>query len=93
MVKNHMHVMESASRSISLLLQRNVDKFLAAFKTCFDAVTAEPECIFFEVFHDIKISGHLQFVESLSKSKEWFINVKFRRETLDQSKTVSSRVI
>lgn len=70
------HVQEShAFHGISLhvnitVAPENVDKFLAAFKTCFDAVTAEPECTFFEVFHDVDNPGTFRFVENWSKDKE-----------------------
>ena len=70
------HVQDShAFHGISLhvnitVAPENVDKFLAAFKTCFDAVTAEPECTFFEVFHDVDNPGDFRFVENWSKDKE-----------------------
>ncbi|KAF6238116.1 hypothetical protein HO173_003750 [Letharia columbiana] len=72
------HIQDShAFHGISLhvnitVAPENVDKFLAAFKICFDAVTAEPECTFFEVFHDADNPGHFRFVENWSKDEEWF---------------------
>ncbi len=53
----------------------NADKFLAAFKPCFDAVTAEPECTFFEVYRDADTPGRFMWVENWSKDKEWFFKV------------------
>ena len=47
-----------------------IDEFLSHFKVCFDAVTAEPECIFFEVFHDAEHPGHFRWVEDWSKDVE-----------------------
>lgn len=70
------HIQDShAFHGISLhvnitVAPENVDKFLAAFKPCFDAVTAEPECTFFEVFHDQDNPGRFRFVENWSKDKE-----------------------
>ena len=54
----------------------NIDKFLAAFKACFDAVTAEPECTYFEVFQDSDTPGRFKWVENWSKDKEWFFKVR-----------------
>ena len=53
----------------------NAEKFLALLKPCFDAVTAEPECLFFEVFQDPEEPGSFRFVENWSKDKEWLITV------------------
>lgn len=48
----------------------HIDEFLPHFKACFDAVTAEPECIFFEVFHDAEHPGHFHWVEDWNKDVE-----------------------
>ena len=53
----------------------NADKFLAAFKTCFDHVTAEPDCTFFELYRDADKPGHFQWVENWSKDQDWFFKV------------------
>ena len=53
----------------------NTDKFLEYMKPCFDAVTAEPECMSFQVFHDAEQPGYFRFVENWSKDKEWLIKV------------------
>ena len=53
----------------------NTDKFLEHMKPCFDAVTAEPECMSFQVFHDPEQPGYFRFVENWSKDKEWLIKV------------------
>ena len=53
----------------------NVEKFLELLKPCFDAVTAEPECMGFEVFHDPEQPGYFRFVEHWTKDKEWLIKV------------------
>ena len=45
----------------------HIDEFLSHYKACFDAVTAEPECIFFEVFHDAEHPGHFRWVEDWNK--------------------------
>ncbi|KAI1824580.1 hypothetical protein F4861DRAFT_505502 [Xylaria intraflava] len=50
----------------------NIDGFLAAFKPVFDRVTAEPECLFFEMYHSPQEPGKLSWVENWSKSPEWF---------------------
>jgi quinol monooxygenase YgiN len=53
----------------------NIDAFLAAFRPCYEAVTAEPDCTYFEVFHSLDEPGVFRFVENWSKSPEWFREV------------------
>ena len=53
----------------------NAEKFLDAFKTCFDLVTKEPQCTFFEVFRDPETPGRFKWVENWSKGREWFFEV------------------
>ena len=48
----------------------HIDEFLSHYKACFDAVTAEPECMFFEVFHDAEHPGHFRWVEDWNKDVE-----------------------
>lgn len=55
----------------------NRTAFLEHFKPCFEAVRAEKECTFFEVFSDPDDEGHLSWVENWSKGKEWFMAVCF----------------
>ena len=70
------HAFHGISLQVSITVApENIDKFLAALKPCYDAVTAEPECTFFEVFHDMDTPGRFRFVENWSKSKEWFLKV------------------
>ena len=70
------HAFHGISLQVSITVApENIDKFLAALKPCYDAVTAEPDCTFFEVFHDMDTPGHFRFVENWSKSKEWFLKV------------------
>ena len=64
----------------------HIDEFLSHFKVCFDAVTAEPECIFFEVFHDAEHPGHFRWVEDWNKDVE----VRYISELLSPT---ASRVI
>ncbi|KAI1467860.1 uncharacterized protein F4812DRAFT_459144 [Daldinia caldariorum] len=51
----------------------NVEKFLASFKPVFDVVTAEPECLFFEVYKSAEEPGKLSWVENWSKDVQWFL--------------------
>jgi hypothetical protein len=53
----------------------NVSKFLEAFQTIFDTVTAEPELLYFEVFQDPNDAGHLSWVENWNASVEWLSTV------------------
>lgn len=88
------HAFHGISFHVSITVApENVDKFLAALKPCFDAVTAEPENTFFEVFHDVDNPGHFRFVENWSKDQEWFMKVRPRYQRLDCSQIAASAVV
>jgi hypothetical protein len=53
----------------------NVDAFLEALKPAYDAVTAEPECIFFEVYTSASEPGVIKYVENWNASMEWLMSV------------------
>ncbi|MCJ1279104.1 hypothetical protein MMC21_006928 [Puttea exsequens] len=50
----------------------NVAAFLEAFRPTYELVVKEPECTYFELFHEADDPGHFRIVENWSKSKEWF---------------------
>jgi quinol monooxygenase YgiN len=52
----------------------NVAAFLAALKPCWDAVVAEKECVFFEVFQ--KEPGEFCFIENWHASMEHLMTVR-----------------
>ena len=62
------------------LLPSNVETFLTHFRPAFEAVVAEPECTFFELFTDPENPGTLHWVESWTKSKEWLFEVQLKKE-------------
>jgi len=62
-----------------IMAPENVDKFLAAFKPCFDLVTAKAECTYFKVFHDPNTPGHFTWVEHRSRDKNWLMKVSTSR--------------
>ncbi|KAI0387162.1 hypothetical protein F5Y04DRAFT_78028 [Hypomontagnella monticulosa] len=51
----------------------NVEKFLVAFKAIFDLVSAEPECLFFEVYRSVEEPGKIRWVENWSKDTQWLM--------------------
>jgi quinol monooxygenase YgiN len=55
----------------------NTDAFLKAFKPCYDAVIAEPECKFFEVAISTDVPGQFTFWEGWTIGKEEFMEVRF----------------
>ena len=57
----------------------NVNKFFEAFRPTYELVTAEPECTYFELFHEADNPGHFRIVESWSKSKEWFFAEQLKK--------------
>lgn len=65
------HAFHGISLHVNIIVApENVDKFLAAFETCFDVVIAKFECYFFEVFQDLNNPDNFRFVENWSKDKE-----------------------
>ncbi|OAQ60544.1 antibiotic biosynthesis monooxygenase domain-containing protein [Pochonia chlamydosporia 170] len=58
----------------------NVDAFLAAFRPVYEAVVAEPDCSFFEVFYSLDEPGVFRFVENWNKSREWFLENQLTKE-------------
>ena len=55
----------------------NRTAFLEAFKPCFEAVRAEKECLFFEIYSDPDDAGHFSWVENWSKGVEWFMTASY----------------
>ncbi|KAK5625829.1 hypothetical protein RRF57_001545 [Xylaria bambusicola] len=58
----------------------NVDGFFTAFKPVFDKVTAEPECLFFEVYLTPSTPGKISWVENWSKSPDWFLKEQITKD-------------
>jgi hypothetical protein len=54
----------------------NVPAFLKALKPAYDAVIAEPECVFFEVYQSPTTPGQIKFIENWDASVEWLMNVR-----------------
>jgi hypothetical protein len=54
----------------------NVDAFLEALKPAYDAVIAEPENVFFQVFQNPQNPGEFKFIENWNGSVEWFMSVR-----------------
>lgn len=55
----------------------NIEKFFEALKPAYDAVIAEPECVFFEVYQSSSEPGVIKFVENWNASLEWLMDVSF----------------
>ena len=53
----------------------NKEAFLAAAKPVFDAVTAEPENTFFEVFEAEDEPGCMHWVENWNQTTNWLMEV------------------
>ncbi|GAQ02942.1 hypothetical protein ALT_0263 [Aspergillus lentulus] len=54
----------------------NLPTFWKAFKPVYEAVIAEPECTFFEVYQDPENPGAITWVENWSKPMEWLVEVQ-----------------
>ncbi|KAK5446566.1 hypothetical protein LTS15_009498 [Exophiala xenobiotica] len=50
----------------------NIEPFLKALRPCWTACCQEPECIFFDVYHDPSEPGTFRFVETWTKDEDWF---------------------
>ncbi|KAI9710986.1 MAG: hypothetical protein M1820_002424 [Bogoriella megaspora] len=59
---------------------RNEQQFLAALRPAFDAVVAEPECTFCEIYKNTDKPGQFRFVENWRASKEWVIEVQLQKQ-------------
>ena len=55
-----------------------LDAFFEAFKPAYEAVTAEPENVFFEVYQDPHVPGKLKLVENWNASLEWLTTVRIK---------------
>jgi len=57
----------------------NTSKFLEALKPCWEKVTAESECLFFDVFQDPTKPGRFKFLEVWSEDRKWFEEVQMKK--------------
>ncbi|KAJ5088626.1 hypothetical protein N7456_012242 [Penicillium angulare] len=58
----------------------NVEKFFEYMKPAYDAVIAEPECRFFEIYQDPKEPGTLSWVENWDATPEWLVQTQLQRD-------------
>jgi len=58
----------------------NVTKFLEILRPAYEAVIAEPECTFFEVFIDPDQPGVIHWVEGWAKDKVWLLSVQMQKD-------------
>lgn len=55
---------------------RDIPKFLAAFRTCFEECKKEPELERFEVFDISAEKGEFCWIETWRGDQDWFCNVR-----------------
>ena len=53
----------------------DVPKFFEHFKSIFEKVTAEPDCVYFEIFQDPEDPGKISWIENWDKSPAWMMEV------------------
>ncbi|KAH7394307.1 hypothetical protein BKA66DRAFT_438668 [Pyrenochaeta sp. MPI-SDFR-AT-0127] len=58
----------------------NAQKFLELFRSIYETVSAEPECVFFEVYQNPATPGEFKFVENWNGTQEWFREVQMQKE-------------
>lgn len=67
----------SVSLHVSITVApENTAKFLDLLKPVYDLVSAEPECVFFEVFQNPAVPGEFKFVENWHATVEWVRDVR-----------------
>ncbi|KAH7324978.1 hypothetical protein B0I35DRAFT_449760 [Stachybotrys elegans] len=72
--------LEGISLHVSVTISpENVTRFFEFFKPVYEAVIAEPECSFFEVYQSPEDPGALHWVENWSQSVEWLIKVQLTK--------------
>ena len=70
-MSTNLNTFHGVSLHISVTIApEHIDEFLSHFKTCLGFVSAEPECLFFEIFHDAENPGHFHWVEDWNKDLE-----------------------
>lgn len=68
--------LEQVSLHVDIYIDpKNVDEFIEHFQPAFDAVVAEDECLYFEVFQDPDDLGHLSWVENWARGVGWLMGV------------------
>ncbi|OAL54225.1 hypothetical protein IQ07DRAFT_584802 [Pyrenochaeta sp. DS3sAY3a] len=71
----------SVSLHVSITVApENAQKLLELFQPCYEAVTAIPECVFFEVFQDPDTPGKFRFVENWNASRDWIFDVLLKKD-------------
>ena len=58
----------------------SVPEFFTHFKTIYDDVLAEPECLFFSVGTSPSEPGLIAWTEGWSKDVDWFMNVQLKKD-------------
>ena len=56
----------------------NIEKLKEAHRPVWAACGREPECLLFDVFHDLSDPGRFRFVEVWEADKEWFETVSIQ---------------
>jgi quinol monooxygenase YgiN len=74
------YAMSSEDIQVSLhvkitIAPENVDKFFEYMKPAYDAVCAEKECTYFEIYHNPNVPGELKWIENWTASMDWLMGV------------------
>jgi quinol monooxygenase YgiN len=70
----------------------NVQKFLEALKPAYDAVCAEPNNTFFEVYQKPDQPGTFKFVENWNADTQWMMEVRIFQPKLNTTVSVTSKL-
>ena len=61
-----------------------IEDWKQAHRPVWAAVSREPECILFDVFHNLDDEGHFRLIEVWAASKEWFATKQLTKPYYDE---------
>jgi quinol monooxygenase YgiN len=70
----------------------NIEPFLKALRPCWTACLQEPECIFFDVYHDPSEPGTFRFVETWTKDEDWFRKNQLTKSYYDPYQAITKPI-
>lgn len=62
--------------------------FLEALKPTWEGITSEPECLFFNLWHDPDHLGTFKMLEVWAGNKEWFTTVQMKKDYYESYHTI-----
>ncbi|KIX98401.1 uncharacterized protein Z520_05702 [Fonsecaea multimorphosa CBS 102226] len=70
----------------------DAEEFLKHLRTTFEAVTAEPECLFVDTYWDPNHHGTIRIVEEWACDRDWFVNVQMPKKYYDPYRAATEKM-